>query len=107
MDVEVSLHHEPREVCITVCITEDTESIDLAWFEDKKLNRVKMALDVCYRLAFAIGKHLAHPKQWQKSWIPKRKEKTRCVLQKDHEWRNEFLFKSRLKSSRRIMIRCK
>ena len=40
MDVEVSLHHEPREVCITVCITEDTESIDLAWFEDKKLNRV-------------------------------------------------------------------
>ena len=57
MDVEESLHHEPREVCIT----EDTESIDLAWFEDKKLNRVKMALDVCYRLAFAIGKHLAHP----------------------------------------------
>ena len=37
MDVEESLHQKPREVCIT----EDTESIDLEWFENTKLNRVK------------------------------------------------------------------
>ena len=32
-----SLHQKPREVCIT----EDTVSIDLGWFENTKLNRVK------------------------------------------------------------------
>ena len=37
MDVEESLHQKPHEVCIT----EDTESIDLEWFENTKLNRVK------------------------------------------------------------------
>ena len=37
MDVEESLHQKPREVCLT----EDTESIDLGWFENTKLHRVK------------------------------------------------------------------
>ena len=37
MDADGSLHQKPREVCIT----EDTESIDLGWFDDTKLNRVK------------------------------------------------------------------
>ena len=37
MDAEGSLHQKPREVCIT----EDTVSIDLGWFENTKLNRVK------------------------------------------------------------------
>ena len=37
MDAEGSLHQKPREVCIT----EDNESIDLGWFENTKLNRVK------------------------------------------------------------------
>ena len=56
MDAEGSLHQKPREVCIT----EDTESIDLVWFENTKLNRVKNGtLDVCYRWAFAIGNHWA------------------------------------------------
>ena len=35
--VEDSLLQKPREVCIT----EDTESFDLGWFENTKLNRVK------------------------------------------------------------------
>ena len=34
-------------------------------------------------------------KRWQKSSMPKWKEKTRFILQKDHEWRNEFLYTSR------------
>ena len=37
MDVEDSLHQKPREVCIT----EETESIDLGWFDNTELNRVK------------------------------------------------------------------
>ena len=37
MDVEESLHQKPREACIS----EDTDSIDLAWFENTKLNRMK------------------------------------------------------------------
>ena len=53
MDAEGPLYQKPREVCIT----EDTESIDLGWFENTKLNRVKIALDVCYKWAFATGIH--------------------------------------------------
>ena len=56
MDAEGSLHQKPREVCIT----EDTESIASGWFENTKLNRVKNGLDVCYKLALAIGNHWAH-----------------------------------------------
>ena len=49
MDAEGSLHQKPRDVGGTedvmdgeeVCITEDAESIDLGWFENTKLNRVK------------------------------------------------------------------
>ena len=37
MDAEGSLHQKPREACVA----EDTESIDLGWFENTKLNRVK------------------------------------------------------------------
>ena len=37
MDVEESLHQKPREACIS----EDTDSIDLGWFENTKLNRLK------------------------------------------------------------------
>ena len=57
MDAEGSLHQKPRDVCAIeevmndegslhqksneVCITDDAESIDLGWFENSKLNRVK------------------------------------------------------------------
>ena len=37
MSDEGCLHHKTNEVCIT----EDDESIDLVWFENSKLNRVK------------------------------------------------------------------
>ena len=37
MDAERSLHQKPREACIS----EDTDSIDLAWFENTKLNCMK------------------------------------------------------------------
>ena len=37
MDEEKSLHQKAREICIT----EDTESINLEWFDKKKLNRTK------------------------------------------------------------------
>ena len=37
MDVEDSLRQKPREVCIT----EDTDSIDLVWFDNTELNPVK------------------------------------------------------------------
>ena len=37
MDAEGSLHQKTNEVCIM----EDAESIDLAWFENTNLNRVK------------------------------------------------------------------
>ena len=37
MDAEGSLHQKPRDACIT----KDTASIDLEWFENTKLNRVK------------------------------------------------------------------
>ena len=37
MDIEESMHQKPRDVCIT----EDTASIDMGWFEHTKLNRVK------------------------------------------------------------------
>ena len=37
IDAEGSLHQKPREVRIT----EDTESIDLRWFDNTKSNRVK------------------------------------------------------------------
>ena len=37
MDAEGSLHQKPREVCVS----EDAESIDLGWFENTKLTRVK------------------------------------------------------------------
>ena len=56
-DAEGSLHQKPRDVCAIegmmneegslhqktneVCIMEDAESIDLGWFENTKLNRVK------------------------------------------------------------------
>ena len=56
MDAESSLRQKPRETCIT----EDTESFDLGRFDNTKLSRVKMALNACYRWAFAIGNHLAH-----------------------------------------------
>ena len=63
MDAEGSLHQKPREVCIT----KDTESIDLGWFENTKLNRVKNGtLDVCYRWAFAIGNRWADIRQESK-----------------------------------------
>ena len=106
MEVKESQHQKPREVCIT----EGTESIDLEWFENTTLSRVKMGLDVCYRLAFATGNHWAHlrrlfnrcfAKRWQKLWMPKLKGKTRFILQKDHEWRNVFLYTSHLRSSQR------
>ena len=48
MDAEGSLYQKPQEVCIT----EDTESIDLGWFEHTKL-----LLNVCYKWAFAAGIH--------------------------------------------------
>ena len=35
VDAECSLHQKPREACIS----EDTDSIDLGWFENTKLNR--------------------------------------------------------------------
>ena len=57
MDAGGSQHQKPRDVCAIeevmndegslhqktneVCIMEDAESIDLAWFENTKLNRVK------------------------------------------------------------------
>ena len=57
MDAEGSLHQKPRDVCTIeevmndegslhqktneVCITEYAESIDLEWFENTKLTRVK------------------------------------------------------------------
>ena len=56
MDAEGSLHQRPRDVCDTeavmndegslhqtneVCTVEDAEPIDLGWFENTKLNRVK------------------------------------------------------------------
>ena len=37
MDVEESLHQKPRDACIA----EDIASIDLVWFENTELNRVK------------------------------------------------------------------
>ena len=37
MDAEGSLHQKPRDACIA----EDTATIDLGWFENTKLNRVK------------------------------------------------------------------
>ena len=37
--------------------------------------------------------------------MPKLGEKTRCILQqKNHEWRNEFLYTSSLRSSQEITI---
>ena len=64
-----SLHQKPREVCIT----EDTASIDLGWFENTKLNRVKNGtLDVCYRWAFAIGIRWADIRQESKRGFVKR-----------------------------------
>ena len=78
MGAEGSLHQKPRDVCAIevmddkgslhqksneVCITEDAESIGLRWFENTKLNRVKMVLDACCRWTFAIGNHLAHLRQ--------------------------------------------
>ena len=53
MDAESSLHQNPREVCIT----EDTESIDLRRFENTKLNHVKNGIDTCYKWAFGTGIH--------------------------------------------------
>ena len=49
MDAEGSLHQKPREVCFT----EDTESesIDLGWFENTELNRVKN----CTRCLLQVG----------------------------------------------------
>ena len=35
--------------------------------------------------------------QWQKSWMPRKKEKIRFILLKDHEWRNELLHTSRMR----------
>ena len=37
MDVEGSLHQNPRDACFAA----DTTSIDLGWFENTMLNRVK------------------------------------------------------------------
>ena len=37
MDAEGSLHQKPRDACIA----EDAASVDLGWFENAKLNRVK------------------------------------------------------------------
>ena len=54
--------------------------------------------------------HLRHEfkkvfvKLWQRSWMPKWKEKKRFIFRKDPEWRNESLFTSRPKSSHRIAI---
>ena len=36
------------------------------------------------------GRFLTLSSAFQKSWMPKRKEKARFILQKDKEWRNEF-----------------
>ena len=55
MDAEGSLREKPREVCIT----KDTESIDLGWFENTKLKHVRKRAS-SYRLVFAIGNHWAH-----------------------------------------------
>ena len=57
MDAEGSLHQKPRDVCATdqvmndegslhlktneVCIMEDAVSLDLGWFENTKLSRVR------------------------------------------------------------------
>ena len=90
MDAEGSLHQKPRDACID----EDTATIDLGWFENTKLNRVKNStrclLQVGVRDWEALGTSPSRTKKgfvkrWQKSWMPKWKEKTRCILQEDHE----------------------
>ena len=87
MGAEGSLHQKSNEVCLT----EDAESIDLGWFEDTKLNRVKNGarclLQVGLRdweslgtFPLRIQKGLA--KQWQKSLMPKWKDKVEFIFQK-------------------------
>ena len=74
-DAEGSLHQKPREVCIT----EDTESIDLRWFDNTKSNRVKNGTRCLLHVGVRDWEGFA--KRWQKLKVPKLEEKTRCILQ--------------------------
>ena len=96
MDAEGSPRQKPREVCST----EDTESIDLGWFENTKLNRVKNGTRCLLQLGVRDWESPGtSPSMIQQRFCEmvagvmdaKRQEKTRCIVQKDHEWRNEFL----------------
>ena len=75
MDAEGSLHQKPCEVCIT----EDTESIDLRWFDNTKSNRVKHGTRCLLHVGVRDWEGFA--KQWQMLKVPKLEEKTRRTLQ--------------------------
>ena len=86
MDAEGSLHQKPWDVCTT----EDSESIDLWWFENTKLNRVGV------RDWESLG---TSPSRIQQGFcetvvevMDAEVKKTGFILQKDHEWRNESLY---------------
>ena len=105
VDAEGSLHQKPRDVCAIeevmndegslhqksneLCITEDAESIDLGWSENTKSDRVKNGTRFLLQVS-VMGSHLARlrqefkkglVKQWQKSRMPKWKEKMKFIVQ--------------------------
>ena len=95
---EGALHQKPREVCIT----EDTESIDLGWFENTKWNHVKndttkFVTSGRSRLGFTgtSPSMIQNPfvKRWQKLWdVEAEEEEAISIVQKDHEWRKRVPF---------------
>ena len=80
MDAQSSLHQKPREACIT----EDIESVDLGWFENTKLNRVKNGTRCLLQVGIldwespGTSPSMTHKgyfvKQWQKFWRQELKE---------------------------------
>ena len=98
---EGTLENDVMDDHAKFAITEDTESVDLKWFQNTKLNRVKNGTRCLLQVGVRDGESLgtspsmiqkAFVKRLRKSWMPKRMEKMRFTLQKDHEWRDEFLY---------------
>ena len=110
MDAEGSLYQKQREVCIT----EDTESIDLEWFENTKLNRVKNGTRCLLQVGVRDWESLGtSPSRIQRGFGETVAEVMDADVEgedeihrsnKVHEWRNESLYTSRPGSSHRISV---
>ena len=116
MDAEGSLHQKPRDVCAIeevmndesslhqktneACIMEDAESIDLLWFENTKLNRVKSGTRCLLQVGVRDWESLGtSPSRNKKVWRNSGRShgcrsgrgRRNSYFQKTHEWRNESI----------------